>query len=201
MDDYKPNSNRFKEAQASSEKNIQSVVSRPAKTKKKSEVKKFADVFLTDDIASVKSYVITDILIPAVKRFISDTVDAFLYPGGGPRRSGGAKGYNSYSAIYRPGERDRDRRDYPPSRVTRSAYDYDDISFDNRGDAEAVLTGLEEVINKYGFATVADLYDLAQISNHNYAMNNYGWTDIHTARVVPVRDGYMIKLPKALPMN
>ena len=35
----------------------------------------------------------------------------------------------------------------------------------------------------------------------NYTDNKYGWTDIRNASVIRVRDGYMIKLPKALPLN
>lgn len=48
--------------------------------------------------------------------------------------------------------------------------------------------------------SVADLYDLVGI-NGNYTDNKYGWFNIRTASVVRVRDGYMIKLPKAVPLN
>ena len=79
--------------------------------------------------------------------------------------------------------------------------DYDDIIFDNRGDAEAVLSSMEDVIDQYGVVSIADLFDLAEVSNSNYAMNNYGWTDLRTANVVRVRDGYILKLPRALPIK
>ena len=48
--------------------------------------------------------------------------------------------------------------------------------------------------------SVADFYDLVGVSG-NYTDNKYGWTDIRNASVIHVRDGYMIKLPKALPLN
>lgn len=48
--------------------------------------------------------------------------------------------------------------------------------------------------------SVADLYDLANVSNDNYAANKYGWTDIAGCRAVRVRDGYILKLPKPTPL-
>jgi hypothetical protein len=35
----------------------------------------------------------------------------------------------------------------------------------------------------------------------NYTDNKYGWTDIRSASVNRTRDGYALKLPKALPLN
>lgn len=202
MEDYKPNSNRFREEQRSvgqaPEKKVQSVVSGTTKLKKKSEVRKFTDVFISDDISSIKSFIVTDVVIPAIKRIISDTVDAILYPGGGPRKDRSPATRVSYSGYYR---NDRDRRDPRQDRV-RTGLDYDDIEFDNRGDAEAVLSAMEDIIDQYKFVSVGDLYDLAQISTHNYAVNNYGWADIHTAQVVRTRNGtWTLKLPRALPLN
>ena len=52
----------------------------------------------------------------------------------------------------------------------------------------------------YGTVSVADLYDLVGISG-NYTDNKYGWTNIRNAEPIRVRDGYMLKLPKALPLN
>lgn len=200
MDDYKPNSNRFKEEQKKVEttkKEIRSVVTGSTKTKKKSEVRKFTDIFMPEDVSSIKSYVISDVVVPAIKAIISDTINAILYPGGGGPKKNSPATRVSYSGYYR-GE--RERRDAPPSRL-RNGLDYDDIIFDNRGDAEAVLTAMEDIIAQYQVVSVGDLYDLAQISTHNYAVNNYGWSNLQTAQVVRVRDGWMLKLPRALPLN
>lgn len=183
------------------EKNIKPVVSGTAKTKKKSEVKKLTDIFVAEDISSVKSYVVMDVLIPAVKKAISDIVtngiDMILYGETSHSKKHGSASKVSYGGFYKS---DRDRRDYRENRG-RSALDYDDIVFDSRGDAEAVLSAMDEVIERYKFVTVADLYDLAEVTTTNYAANKYGWTDIRGAQVVRVRDGYMIKLPRALPLD
>ena len=83
---------------------------------------------------------------------------------------------------------------------TRTGYDYDDIILESRGEAEDVLERMDELIATYQVVSVADFYDLVGVSG-NYTDNKYGWTDIRNASVIRVRDGYMIKLPKALPLN
>ena len=78
---------------------------------------------------------------------------------------------------------------------------YDDILFDSRGDAEAVLDTMNDIIDRYGTVSVADLYDLAQVPNDNFTMNRYGWTNISGAYAHRVRDGYILKLPRTKPLN
>lgn len=205
IQDYTPNSNKYKKEQEEKkkeEKKLTSVVSAGAKTKKKSEMAKLSDIFISEDIHNVKSYVFLDVLVPAIKKAISDIVtngiDMILYGDSGQsdrKRSGASK--VSYGSYYRS-DRDRDRRE---SVRARSGFDFDDIVFDNRGDAESVLTAMEDVIDQYGVVSVGDLYDLADVSTNNYAINKYGWTDLRSAEVVRTRDGYMIKLPRALPLN
>lgn len=87
------------------------------------------------------------------------------------------------------------------SAIRRTNFDYDDILFDTRGDAEAVLDSMNDIISQYGMVSVSDFYDLANVANDNYTMNRYGWTNIAGATAVRVRDGYILKLPRAIPLN
>ena len=57
-----------------------------------------------------------------------------------------------------------------------------------------------DLIDTYGFVTVADMYDMAGLQAP-YTSNKYGWTNIRTAETVRGRDGYMLKLPKAMPID
>ena len=199
MEEYKPNSHKYKENQkrAIPEKKVEKVISGTVKSKKKSEIKKFADVFISEDVTNVKSYILLDILVPAIKKAISDIVtngiDMILYGGTGKTKSNSTASKVSYRSYY------DSRRDYSAVR-TKTGYNYDDIIFDNRGEAEDVLSRMDELVSTYGLVSVADLYDLVGVTG-NYTDNKYGWTDIRSASVVRVRDGYMIKLPKALPLN
>lgn len=182
----------------SQQKKVESVIVGKAKTKKKSEIQKFADLFISEDARNVKSYILLDVLRPAVKKAIYDIVtngaDMILYGESGGRKKNTASKI-SYREYY---ERDVGRR---RESSFRGGFDYDDVTFESRADAEAVLDAMDETISKYGVVSVGDFYDLANISTDNYTVNKYGWTDIRSASVIRVRDGYMIKLPKALPLN
>ena len=64
---YTPNSHKYKEEQknaAPEEKRVQRVVSPPANTKK-NELRKLADIFISEAVAYVKSYIFMDVLVPA----------------------------------------------------------------------------------------------------------------------------------------
>ena len=202
--DYTPNSHKFKEEQKANqvaeqtEKKVSKVVKGNVKIKKKSEVRKFADIFLPEDISNVKSFIFQDVLIPALKKVISDTVDTFLY--GGSRRSGNTSnaGKVSYSSYY-GGDR-FDRRDDRPPFDTRRGFDLGDIVLDTRQEANDVLNRMEELIDSYKQVTVGDLYDLLGKSC-DYTANNYGWTSVRAAEVIRTRDGYLIKFPRPMPIN
>lgn len=57
------------------------------------------------------------------------------------------------------------------------------------------------MLDQFSIVSVGDLYDMADISTDNYTVNKYGWKDIQSANVVRVRDGYIIKLPKPMPID
>lgn len=193
MDEYVSNSHKSKE-----KKKVEKVVTGKTVTKKKGNVQKFADVFISEDINNVKSYILMDVLIPALKKAVSDIVtngiDMLLYgeTGHTKNRSRGSK--IAYNSIY------KDSRELLPRRA-RNDFDYDRIIFNSRGDAEAVLNAMDEMISQYKVVTVGDLYDLADVTTSNYMINKYGWTDIRTADVVRVSEGYIIKLPKPMPLD
>lgn len=201
-EEYKSNSHRSKEGKTEAltdRKKVEKVVHGRVRTKPKSGVSKITDIFISEDIANVKSYIVMDVLVPAVKKAISDIVrngiDMILYGESRGRKSSSASDYVSYRDYSRSDDRDRFR----DSRI-RSSYAHDDIVLDSRGEAEEVLTRMDELIDTYGNVSVADLYDLVGKSSE-YTDNKYGWTNIRNAEPIRVRDGYMLKLPKALPIN
>lgn len=197
MDEYKSNSHKSRQNQNDDipEKKVEKVVSGSVKSKKKNGLQKITNVFVPEDVDDVKSYIFEDIVVPAVKDIILDAVRAFLGVNGTSRGRSSTSSKISYRKYYD----DRDRRDSAPTR-TRTEYDYDDIILETRGEAEDVLERMEELIDMYQLVSVADFYDLVGVSG-NYTDNKYGWTNVRNASVVRVRDGYMIKLPKALPLN
>lgn len=202
MDDYKPNSHKSKEAanDANERKKLEKVVSGKAKVKKKSEMRKIKDVFISEDASNIKSYVLMDVLVPAIKKAISDIVtngiDMILYGETGHTKRRTTASSISYRDYYNQKSDDRFR----DTNRTRSGYSYDDIVLESRGEAEDVLSRMDELVETYGVVAVADLYDLVGITGE-YTDNKYGWTNIRNAEVIRVRDGYMLKLPRALPIK
>ncbi len=198
MENYPSNSHKTREEVA--EKKVEKVVSGKTSTKKKSGIRKLSDTFLSEDVGNVKSYIFSEVLLPAAKKLVSDIVtngiDMLLY--GEIKNKKGNSSKVSYSRYY-DDRRDRSR-DYR-SPVVRNNFDYDEIIFETRGDAEAVLDAMYDILNQYKVVSVAELYDLASITTHNYTCNNYGWIDLRGSSVVRVRDGYILKLPRALAID
>lgn len=196
--DYKPNSHKYKERQTETEeKRATKVIAGKAKTKKKNEIRKITDTFVAEDARNIGSTLMMDILVPAIKKTISDMiangVDMLFWGEAGhssrKRSSSDYVSYRSYS--------DRSDRDRRETRA-RSGFDFDDIVFGSRGDAEATLDQLNDILEAYGVVRVLDLYDSVELTAP-YTANRYGWTSLRNAEVVRVRGGdYIIKLPRAM---
>ena len=195
MENYPSNSHKTREQ--NTDKKVEKVVSGKTSTKKKSGIRKLSDTFLSEDIGNVKNYIFAEVLLPAAKKLVSDIVtngtNMLLY--GEIKNKKGNSSKVSYSRYY--DDRSRDYR----SPVVRNNFDYDEIIFETRGDAEAVLDAMYDILNQYKVISVAELYDLASITTHNYTCNNYGWVDLRGSSVVRVRDGYILKLPRALAID
>lgn len=196
--EYKSNSHKSKEQNTDivEREKVEKVVSGTVKTKKKSSFSKFIGNFVAEEGANLKTYIVKEVVIPSVKKAISDTIDMVLYGDSrrGSRTNASKISYRSYYDRAYDDPRPRD------TGLARSGYSFDDIILESRGDAEQVISQMEDLIETYGMVSVADLYDLVGISC-DYTGNKYGWTNIRNADVVRTRDGYMLKMPKALPIK
>lgn len=199
-EEYKSNSNRSREInkQREEEKKVEKVITGKVKTKKRSFFSKFKDEIISQDAKSIKSFVFGDVLIPSIKKAISDIVtngiEIILYGETKGRRSTADR--VSYRSYYDYRNSRSDDRNISIS----STYNFDDIILDTRGEAQEVLDRMDELMDTYGLVRVADFYDLVGITG-NYTDNKYGWTNLRNASVIRVRDGYLIKMPRAVPID
>ena len=202
MEEIKPNSHNYKK-RISEEKKVQKVISGDAKIKKKNGAQKLADVFMAEDVANVKSHVVSDIVVPAVKKIIADIVkdgiDMVLYGVTGQRRSY-SDGFRAPYVDYNKVSVRRDDRRPVNSPVVSNMPSYDNIVLDNKGDAELVLSTMDDIIDSYGEVSVAALYELVGLKSR-YTDNNYGWINLGNAKVTRVIDGYLLDLPRAVPLK
>ena len=71
-------------------------------------------------------------------------------------------------------------------------HDWKDVVFSDREEAEAVLEKMNELVETYGSATIADFKSLSGAERYIFTTDHTrGWQDC-TGVVVKVRDGYRI---------
>lgn len=168
------------------------------KVKKKSVFKKVFSVFVNEDVGSIKEYLVYDLLIPAIRDTIFNSItrssEMLFYGKVRGNKPNGAPTYVSYNSYSNKPNNGSGKR-------VRSVYSFDDIVMENRGEAEEVLDILNEMIDKYGEATVADFYELAGVSGNGYTDRSFGWKDLHHAYVQRVRDGYLFNMPRCIELD
>lgn len=197
MDNFKGNSiNKNKPEERKKLEPITTNVS----IKKQSEFKKFKNNFFAEDAKTVKGQVFTSVIIPGLQRLFKDmvntAVDVLLYGGRVKDPRDSRAGYVSYSSSY------RDRQGYnrvPEAAYNKTVFAVGDVVLLDRGEAEEVLSSLQDQIQNYGMVSVADFYDVIGRGAPHTA-NKYGWRDLRDVEVVRNREGYSIDFPKATPL-
>ena len=200
--DYKPNSHKYRENQEevpNEKREVKKVVSKPVQTKK-NEIRRLADIFISEDVSNVKSYIWMDVLVPTIKKaivdIVTDGVNMIFFGGTGARNKINS---NTSKISYRNFYDQKDTPIYSQASST-AKFNYDDIIFETRGEAEAVREEMDNVIERYGFVTIADMYDMVELTPP-FTSNKYGWSNISSSRVIKTRYGYVIDLPKAKPIE
>lgn len=182
------------------------------KVVKNSTSKRFAEVFLAEDVADAKSYIFWDVAVPIIKNGISSvfhsTIDAIFGPaqGGSYGRTpqgGNRTNYNRYSWS----ENSRNNRIESTER-RRVSYAFDDIKYDNVSLPNRILDDLNDIIDEYGLCSINDYYDVVRqyiqgiILDSSFEDSKYGWTSLRGTTVERcMGGGYMIRFPKARPLD
>ena len=212
-------------------KKLTKVVKGEAKVAKKGLAKRFVQgVTGPDGFSGIGEYVRDEVVVPAIKNIILDTISSSvgmvqdsimssinykLFGEKGPGIRGSSYGRRNVGpAVGRSTQ--RPRVDYStratsygrverPSEPRRVAVDkplgLEDYILADRDDAAHVLSMLFEHADVYNSVSVADYYDLIGVTAE-YTDNNYGWTldEIHKAVTRPESGGYVILFPPALPL-
>lgn len=171
-------------------------------TKRKRPLKvRLREAFLGDDATTVGTYILQEVIVPAAKNMLADAAsqgaERMLFGDSrGRSKVSGRPSYTSYSSYSRQ-DRDRPRE---LSRKARAIHKFDEIILTDRGEAEEVLDRLVDLTHTYETASVADLYDLIGITS-DYTDDQWGWSDLRLAQVARVRGGYLIDLPRPVPID
>ena len=175
----------------------------PVKQKKGLVKRLFGGLFGPDGIRRIGSYVATDIVLPAVKNMLADSlksgVDMALF---GEHRPS-SRGYSRSSDVqpapktnYAAISRSRTASTTDRGTTNRMGKYVDDYIIGDRMEAIECLDQLTELADRYNSVAVADYYDMIGVRTH-FTDNNYGWTidSIKHASIASVRGGWVIKFP------
>lgn len=184
---------------------LEKVTTSGAAKRKPSNWGKLKESMAGDDARSVGNYIIFEVAVPAAKAMFLDAVsqgfERLLYGDtsrGRTRPTQGGVGSTRYSRNYRQASSGGPGSSYggrQVSKESRARHDFDEIVIAERGEAQEVLDSLIMLVEEYGHARVSDLYTLVGISDDDYTDLKWGWTDLHLAKVLPTRGGYILDLP------
>lgn len=149
---------------------------------------KVRDIIFAETPENIIEFVKYEILWPSVKNMLATIGHGFVdtaFYGRGVR-----SGKYDYRGAYNASSNKSERLTYNPGRSM------DSLIFETRMDAENVLDELYDRLEKYGQASVGDLYDLIGKSGNGYTDRKIGWTNLSNAKIIMTRDGFMLDLPR-----
>lgn len=190
MEDYASNSHKSKN-ELQPGPSSRKAIAKSSGLRKRSEFSKFMNLFISKDARSIGEYVVKDVLVPSIKEGLKSTVD-FIFDTSdtGIRFSSPNSRYRNYNKI----------TERKSSESARNVYDYEDPLFDSEESAVMVLEELDDVMDKNRVVSVMDLF-VAAGQPCDYTYDNYGWTDIRSAKIASFRGKWYIKMPKPMPLS
>ena len=162
------------------------------------------DYVQSDEFGAIGSFLVNDVAVPAVQNLIYDIIDngaeRILFGSSGRTRGRRPdRRHPQYVSYSKTSSERTDRREI--SSAARRTHDFGEIIFASRAEADEVLNTMASLIEQYGQTSVLDLYELSGIKDVSFADDKWGWTQLRTASVVRVRDGYLLDLPRTESLN
>lgn len=186
--------------------------------KPKSEFVLFLKKIFVQNLTESKDQVVDGVIVPQIKSFLSNLssslINNILYGRDNVRQNNG----RNYSYNYPINQINYNATNYNqiPQNTTKpinyGVGNLSSITFEI-GEGEVILEKMRDTISQYGKVSVADFYDLVNEDRvrvnpqlprlaFDPMSNNYGWTDLSSARVVRTNsDAFYIAFPKCVPMN
>lgn len=174
---------------------VEKVVTGEVVMKKPSLGKKIATTFLGANPSDVKSW-LRDNAILWIKNTVLDGLAIMMF--GRPYSNGSYRVPNVVSNVSRFTLQPTSRG---PLAQTVGAQNnqsplYNSLGYAEYSDADTVLTGLVERIDRYGRASISNMYDLSGITNYDFTMAYWGWRNLGSATITVRPDGlWQINLP------
>ena len=211
-DIFKPNSDvskreKAEKAKMKEPKITKAVVKESVRTRREPLGRKILDTFFSDaeSADSIKSYIIFEKIIPAMKDTATDiwqSIPDFLFGTGeySTSRRNSRRSYDSYyvrprTSTVRQTTRSNDMEEYLRNKRAHGSADYRDIVFESRMDAQEVLNKLIDALDQYEVVSLVDLYSAVGITS-KFTDDKFGWDSLDGSRILRARGGgYTLDLP------
>lgn len=169
-------------------------------TLKKSKMDSLGKSVIQGSITDAIANAITDLIIPAGRDLLFNVVTSvsqtLIYGESDQPSVSNRVNRIPYSSIS-----NYNRMGRPTSHVQKvRQLPEDGFIFERKSDADAALEHLHEACDTFGVVSVQALYEICE-QTAPYTANKYGWMNLDDARVERTRDGYILKLPRSMPLD
>jgi hypothetical protein len=208
MDTFPANSQKAKATEAPREP-VKPVTSAETRGRKRGLGRQLKDTFIRGTGKDAFSYMLEDVVIPAVRDTVHEAIqgglERLIYGDRSTTRRPAARsglmsqapGQVRYDSISRPTQAAPARKISPQA---RARHEFSELVIANRQDANEVLDRMFDITSQYGEVSVADLYGLTNVEASHTDMK-WGWKSLQGARVVRLRDGqFLLDLPEPQPL-
>ena len=165
-------------------------------------MRKISQLLFAEDFGTVKKYILDQVLWPAIKNTIADTVTSGINMWILGNRNGtpikpmsSINSPTKYSTIYR-----LDGSSPKVGSTANSRFFFENPIVATKDDAEEVIMNLKDYIEAEDSVSVAVLYSMLGLESEA-TYNNYGWYNVGKAKAIPVKDGWVINLPKPVVLD
>lgn len=169
-------------------------------TLKKSKMNSLGKSVIQGSITDAITLAFTELIIPAGRDLLFNVVTSvsqtLIYGESEPPSTSNGVNRIPYSSIS-----NYNRVGRPTSRVQKIRQRPEDgFVFERKSDADTIIEELREACDSFGVVTVQALYEICD-KTAPYTANKYGWMNLDDARVERTRDGYVLKLPRSMPLD
>lgn len=190
------------------QKKVERVVTGEVVRRKTPLGKRLANRLLPGNPENIWEYMVGDVIIPAMRDTVFEAFmggfERMMFPDSDPPRRrlrpgpGPGYGYTAYHNQYTTVNKREERRAMSPR--GRANHSFDEIILPHRAEAEEILYRLFDYIQQFDEASVADLYEMCGISS-NFTDQKWGWTELPGAYVSRTTRGYLLNLPRPIPLE
>lgn len=208
------NSHKSREGRAASEapkqtnepEKVEKIIEGKVVTRKTPFFKRAKRSIVAEDAHSVGGFIVSMVVVPHLKRLLFETIsqgaERTLFGTSSARPGVLSSSATPSSALKLKQQYHRSINE--PERVltqdARARHDFDQIVLESRVEAIEVIEYLVARVAQYNRASVADLYDACGVTG-SWADREYGWTNLDEADVRQVRGGFLLDLPRPIPLR